>query len=232
MRSDVRYVIVEKPRDRFTSYENRYNTYQRQHARDTELVYGEDEHGAWIESNAPSRMFMARRSKELTDLLAPIRGWARKSIGRLYDDVWSELCSNLRGGSTMIQHVKDHAREFIVPPNQVLSIDGILHSRYFLGGFKVIEPGKIYTDPDDGIVKRMPGSTKRVKHNSQRLSSLPEMFECDREIRINGKLAVQRHGIWYWCEVEMLGSIVLDASFRQFSSQDLRRNALRNVHAR
>ncbi len=51
-------------------------------------------------------------AKELTDLLGPVTGYLHSKVGCLWDDVWSEVCSRLRG-SEPVEHVRDHVIGFV-----------------------------------------------------------------------------------------------------------------------
>jgi hypothetical protein len=44
-------------------------------------------------------------SKSFTDVLGPIKGYLRGSVGRPWDDVYSELCRNLGSGPWPVRHV-------------------------------------------------------------------------------------------------------------------------------
>jgi len=51
-------------------------------------------------------------NKEFTDMLNPIERYLHSRIGDRWDDVWSEVCQNLRGG-VAIEHVRDHVLQMV-----------------------------------------------------------------------------------------------------------------------
>jgi hypothetical protein len=111
MRADMAKVITERPRAGGGRVESK--------------AYRDDVHWGRLreqgrEDESPSREAIAglkwgSTRKHFTDFLSPVVGFLRKHVGRPWDDVWSELCRVLDGGSTTQRHVLEHVRrDFVV----------------------------------------------------------------------------------------------------------------------
>lgn len=93
MRPDMPQVIIERPRAH--SWPNRAKG--RLKARKLEdLPQREPMPGSVV------------RSKQQTDVLGPLIGFLRKSCGRPWDKVWSEICKQAHGSEMAKSHFRDH----------------------------------------------------------------------------------------------------------------------------
>lgn len=157
MREDIQKVLCTRARiiNRDCWNKNPREKYIRNYYKKNRLIY--DENGNIEDSNAINKISMHMRGKEFSDLLAPLKGWARKSIGKPYDKAWSELCKHLNGQGVLQNHVKQHARSFIIPPNEIVIIDNRAFYRKTYYRYSMIkgeiESGELYGDPRDGIIK-------------------------------------------------------------------------------
>jgi hypothetical protein len=123
MRSDMHKVIVERPR--FGGHGARKG----RKPRDWEDV--------------PARQGMRRPygywGKELNDHLGPLRRFLRKQVGRPWNKIYSEICSGLRAGRPLHDHLRRHVFEIVcVHPN--------------LPRYKHYS-GELFVDPRTGILR-------------------------------------------------------------------------------
>jgi len=99
MRKDLAQLIVETPRHNSGEF---FKTHRRKAKQDLDL--------------APTKQGMRRpylERKEFGDYLSPLKGFLRKSVGRPWDKVFSELNTALRGGGTIVEHVKVHLLGYV-----------------------------------------------------------------------------------------------------------------------
>jgi hypothetical protein len=85
-------------------------------------------------------------AKEFSDLLGPLRGYLLSKVGEPWDDVWSDICSVLKGNSLQAAHIKGHVKQMV---------GGIPHSgeSYFDGRWHEQGYDPVYVD-EDGIVQK------------------------------------------------------------------------------
>src|SRR5260221_6595553 len=94
MRPDMFKVIVERPRS------------GRSFARACKLRPPRDD-STWMPISR------GRGDKRLNENLAPLRRFLRKSVGRKWDDVYSEISAGLNVRSAVQKHVRDHLRDLV-----------------------------------------------------------------------------------------------------------------------
>lgn len=134
MRIDMRKVLTERPRVG-SSY-----TYHDVRAR-LNVTDPDD---------LPSHQGMRRphiERKNFSDLLGPLRRFLWSSIGRPWNDVWSEICMHL-SDNTVDSHLKDHVRWEI--ETETVCVDDVVYSRSRWNG--LIIPDGLYVDPRTGLV--------------------------------------------------------------------------------
>jgi hypothetical protein len=110
-RKDLSTVVVERPRGGQDGNANN-RAYRRtvkskknfEDLPDKESVHKPHKFGGWSDE---------RKVHRKDDFLSPIKGFLRKSVGRPWDKVWSELRSMLNGRTTMHQHVLDHVKQYV-----------------------------------------------------------------------------------------------------------------------
>lgn len=122
MRPDMHKVIVERPRF------GGHGTRKGRRPGDVEQL--------------PLKQGMRRpygyRGKEMTDHLGPLLRYLRKQVGRPWDKVYSEICTNLRSGHPLHDHVRRHVRELV-------NLD--------VRRLRPLWPGDLYVDPRTGILR-------------------------------------------------------------------------------
>lgn len=160
----------------------------------------------------PKRMKMCRRNrqsacgdynwKELTDVLSPLRGFLRKSVGRPWDDVYSELCRNLDRRSVSGLHVFQHLR-WEVQTNTFMKNGQVWY--YWRGGDSespIHGSGDFYVHPTTGILCE---DKNRISYRT--VWREKQKRERVDKIKINDNQSYELiDGIWYhatysWVEI-------------------------------
>jgi hypothetical protein len=141
MREDMFKVIVERPR--------RGGRIPRACGR----LAGEDD----LPTKIGVRRHMAitrNRSKYLNENLGPLERYLGRQVGRLWNDVFSEMCATLAPGHTVKEHVRQHIDDFVAR-NIAIGRDGTWRyasgRRYGVQALPWHQP--YYVDPHDGILK-------------------------------------------------------------------------------
>jgi hypothetical protein len=130
--------------------------------------------------------------KHLSDVLRPLKGFLFKNVGRLWDDVYSELCQSLDRRSVSGQHVFQHMKDY-VEINTYFAEDGSLWTNGRRGPEPVLsyyQPGSFYVHPVSGVLSFLPGPPRR---RYQR----PE--DPDRIDLTDGTYFGRFEGIWFHC---------------------------------
>ncbi len=175
MRDDIAKVIVERPRAGGGTLDS---VYRREVDWTTLVQEGREE-------DSPSRESIRKKwgfdHKEFRDFLAPIRGFLRKSVGRPWNDVWSEISSHLSLGSTTQRHVLGHVFDY-VEIHTIEQPDGSVTDSRGRPIFAFRRRDSYYVCPRTGILCEVPRPVSR-------------------RYRWRPKVPVVRfhriHGIWY-----------------------------------
>lgn len=204
MRTDMKKVLTERPR-RGGIYT--YNDFrQREKSGDPDLL--------------PSHQGMKRpygwETKNFSDLLGPLKAYLRNSVGRRWDDVWSEISQVVGSGNTVDQHLRDHVMMEV--ETDTFTVDGHVYTlgRRFSRG--LAPPDGLYVDPVDGVL-RWWDRPRRTHPQQKQVNGLWYTWDDDgilhppKENRIYRKgaiypikllpddqQAVRIDGIWYWVE--------------------------------
>jgi hypothetical protein len=187
MRDDMKHVIIDRPRlggsgGRSLTPKGGKRRWQR---------YAEDEYPK-SESTARRRLY-GYGCKELNEHLAPLRRWLRSNCGRPWNDVYAEICANLRVDNATQAHVRDHAEQYVLKHTQL--IDGEVRdskgeplTRY---GWRLYP---FFVHPLDGTLRETPhiGRRRRRQQRQQK-----EIVQGDDPVRPLWLIK----GIWY--EVEL-----------------------------
>jgi hypothetical protein len=100
--------------------------------------------------------------KEFSDLLGPLERWIRKSVGRPWDDVYSEACGVASLDGTVRRHLRQHV-EGLVERNVVM-VGGEPYAHGFIG-FRPIRPygggTAFYVCPETGRLRAIAGPGRR-----------------------------------------------------------------------
>ena len=181
MRKDISKIIVERPR---------YNSKCVRKGRkvNDELL--------------PNRQGMRRphllgyNQKQLNENLAPLRRFLNSSVGRKWDDVYSEICKNLKITSTVQEHVRGHVTDFVAL-NISIGKNGklLLNTKYRTYEIDSKVYFDLYVDPIDKILKNVPDKYKWNKHKYIR--------PVDKDHAIVDDLDFYKiDGIWYTVDWE------------------------------
>ena len=112
MRDDMFKVIVERPRRGVGYYRTLPNEYRA--AKHFKLDYDFNVDDEYCSAKMPMRhRNLGWDGKELNENLNPLRRFVAKQVGRLWDDVYSEISAKLDASSTVKQHVRDHLKDFV-----------------------------------------------------------------------------------------------------------------------
>lgn len=158
--------------------------------------------------------------KEFSDHLGPLIRYLWGSIGRPWNDVWSEVCACVPSGNTVDDHLKDHVVREVEIYNYV-GDDGEVYckptsrnrfgSRY--GG--PTKPRGLYVDPRDGLLKagsNDESNSRRKRFRQSRMVSVdgvwydkqgdvlvPTKWATQKETikLLDGQKAIKMDGIWY-----------------------------------
>jgi hypothetical protein len=138
--------------------------------------------------------------KVFSDFLAPLRRFLEKTVGRKWDDVYSEISRVVGKTSTTQLHVFQHIDGYVasnvvaVPLSE--SLTGWCAHGGFRGGWRhPINAGDLFVDPRDGIVKRAKARAKR----KLRPVTPPKITLVKAP---DGKtISVKLDGVWYLADL-------------------------------
>ena len=161
MRSDLNKQLCERERH---GHAKDFGEYRRSRAHDEAFDYnaddGLDEPFRGVGSG--HRESMKKRygydRKQFNENLRPLYGFIHKSVGRKWDDVYSEICSNFDKRSVINQHILIHLFQYVGVDDVIVGDDNKVYHRRFQYGANDIVPinasyYKYYVDPRDGILK-------------------------------------------------------------------------------
>ncbi len=152
MRSDMAKLIVERPRggcrNKFPRGAKRYRL-PRDADDDTGLPHIEGMKRAWQ---------TWKNMKWQSENLAPLIRFLQSSVGKPWNDVWSEISQHVRVDSTVQNHVRDHVLWLVV--RHVRIIDGQPCSVGYPFGWQPIWGrhwrDRFYVHPDTGLLMMSP----------------------------------------------------------------------------
>lgn len=143
--------------------------------------------------NTPAIESMTRKhkaaynNKQLNEYLSPLYRYLDKQVGRPWNDVYSEIRSQIKTGHTVQEHVLIHVKERIYE-NTFIEGDKIYCLRW---GSKIeLHSGALYVD-DCGILRKNKVSARKVKTNH----SSKNYFIVD------GVIYFKTSGIWYKADI-------------------------------
>lgn len=109
--------------------------------------------------------------KSFSDYLAPLYRFIDKKVGRLWDDVYAEICENITLDSTTRRHVRQHVDDYVTV-NVIFNEHGDPCTAFGRrwGGYIPLEKGELYKDPVTGILTAAGESITRKIRREERLS--------------------------------------------------------------
>lgn len=114
--------------------------------------------------------------KEFNENLSPLRGFIHKSVGRPWDKVYSEICTNFDKRKVVNAHILQHLFQYV--ELEIYIIDGKPHTmkKHRRGeGFEPIAGQRFvewYVDPRDGILKYNKQKYSKAKENRRGAAEL------------------------------------------------------------
>ena len=187
MRPDMSKVIVERPRRRG------YDTNGKGRRQDPDLQVSHEG------MRAPHIRHWG--GKELNENLAPLYRFLRSKIGQRWDDVYSEICENIRVTNTVQEHIRVHVKQMVTvkiwidDDGEPWDMDGnprkLSNTPY----------AKYWVDPRDGVLKF--NAAKTYKQRNQEIWDKKREKEQATIRSLPGGIELRKaNGIWY--QVELL----------------------------
>jgi len=217
MRKDLNKQLCERQRRRSSM---KYNDWRRdkhyeEHYRVNDNDSVEDFHGV----ASGHRESMTKRygwdRKEFNENLKPLYGFIHKSVGRKWNDVYSEICQVFDKRSVINQHILIHLDQYVEKQIEVRA-DGklyIIDYQYaWRNGLRLLEEDRsveYYVDPRDGILKRNTVSiSRRVSRKRERARYEAEQAKTHRVLNKTTELwkldGLQRSENGVWFEVKFI----------------------------
>jgi hypothetical protein len=184
MRSDISKIVVERPR---AGSRNRFGDARKK------LYNRLDSDGM---EHAPTKVGYKRSvdwsggySKNLSDHLSPLYGFIRKSVGRPWNKVYSEICANLRSNSTSHQHVRSHIFDFVeIHVEMRGKVPWHKSHEYTISGPIGMGRTQFYVNPNTGLLCEAP-TYKRERYRKEPLP-IVDLGPNEMLRKVNG--------IWYY----------------------------------
>jgi hypothetical protein len=197
MRKDLNKLLCERER---VGHSDHYGYYRRSKRFDGQHdVEDTNELFTGVGSGHRESMTARHGTKSFNENLNPLYGFIRKSLGKKWDKVYSEICEVFDKRSVINQHILIHLFQY-VETNVRVGTDGKLYvlreytNEYIPVGETSTE---YYVDPRDGI----------LKYNHARLTQRQEMRawreerqrrQLDKKRVLGPMLELERvDGIWY-----------------------------------
>ena len=187
MRSDMAKVIVERPRVGGKGHK------KGRPAREL------DENALHEGMRAP--YVRHYNAKELNENLAPLLRFLNSRVGQLWDNVYSEICENIRVTNAVQDHIRVHVKQFVetatsVDKEGVIWINGYRPYPLAKDGFT-----RFYVDPRDGLLCRNPNHVSwTARQKEYRAQQESKRLETARSLP-NGVEIRKHEGIWYAVEL-------------------------------
>jgi hypothetical protein len=217
MRSDLNKQLCERQR-RGSSMS--YSPWRRDKRHEEQYQVGREDDETFDGVSSGHRESMTKRygwdRKSFNENLKPLYGFIHKSVGRKWDDVYSEICSVFDKRSVINQHILTHLEQYV---EQQINVgeDGKL----YIADYQYITPRKLprlleessyteyYVDPRDGILKRNVVAISRKESNkrarvrleakkalTQRIVNKTTELHKIKFVKVDGIVHAE-DGVWY-----------------------------------
>ena len=100
-------------------------------------------------------MSMSKGNKDFTDLLGPLRRYLLQSVGRRWDDVYSEISQNIPSDSMQGRHIRQHVEGYV--EQEVILIDNKPYRMPKYGTGPVPITRHFYVNPVTGLLQKPVG---------------------------------------------------------------------------
>lgn len=153
------------------------------------------------------RYSKAGERKSFNEFLAPLYRFIHKSVGRRWDDVFSEICSGIKLDSTVQRHVREHVDGYI-ETNTFIGSDGKVwvHSKYGGGDRCIEEPAYRYYRYEELYVHPITGILTTVVHKAK-----PKPQEPIRHIIVSRDMHLAEvDGFWNRLEIREVPAGIIE----------------------
>ncbi len=197
MREDMFKVIVERPR---------WGMRNAKHGRkrlagmdDLPMKIGVKRHVAITQSS----------SKWLNENLRPLERYLGRQVGRVWNDVYSEICATLSPGHTVKEHVRQHLDDFVLRRIKIGRNGEWLYAGEGWYRGKEVWRQRYYVDPVDGVLKDSDERWKKLGLRPPRCRR-KATEKNDPDVRvIDAKHEYRRiEGIWYEVTYDRKSSVL------------------------
>ncbi len=210
MRPDFKHLLTE--RERYLS------RWVKENQGEKKILEREEAHLEY-EDWAPGRKigmkknhFGTRRTtKSLSENLSPLANFLRTSVGRKWDEVFSEINEACPNDSAVSAHIYSHLWHFVVR-KPLITEEGKVYDTQNLGGYMegLVESKssypRFYVHPETNILLEAPRTTKRLR----KLKT--EGVESTFVPLKNKNFAAKIKGIWYETVLEAIPKPVLKST--------------------
>lgn len=175
MRKDMEYLIVERPRLGGSKEQTRRHRHTAK--RDPENAYG-------VRGMRKLHRLNWDTTKELNENLNPLFRWLNKQAGRLWNDVYAEICEQVKPDSATQLHILQHVDD-IVEKNVIIINGEPCHKQAHYWRYNRNHDGyariadysrgsyrEMYVDPRDGKLKFAP-IFERIKFDKKQPKGIP-----------------------------------------------------------
>lgn len=100
-------------------------------------------------------MSMSKGNKDFTDVLGPLRRYLLQSVGRRWDDVYSEISQNIPSDSMQGRHIRQHVEGYV--EQEVILIDNKPYRMPKYGTGPVPITRDFYVNPVTGLLQKPVG---------------------------------------------------------------------------
>ncbi|CAB4122325.1 hypothetical protein UFOVP29_5 [uncultured Caudovirales phage] len=145
--------------------------------------------------------------KELNENLAPLDRFLKSRVGQVWNDVFSEICANIRLTSTVQKHVRDHVEQmvatkiYIDDQGEPWDRDGNPHRLS-----DRVYP-KYWVDPRDGVLKINDAKTRRQRNQDRDSKQRDDLTAHARSLPDGTELR-KKNGIWYQVHLKEIAPAV------------------------
>ena len=197
MRKDMSKVIVERPR------------LGGKHVRKGRAV---DEDLQLSKQGMRKPYLKGYNYKELNENLAPLLRFLESRVGRIWNDVYSEICANIRVTNTVQEHIRVHVDQFVAQHVR-LHDDGTLWD-YDGRPRPLASWDRFYVDPTNGVLrKNTVRSEWDIRRQRRRDEEAAERAKTQRSLSGGVELR-KKDGIWYQVDIVPVPEIVKHETVR------------------
>lgn len=126
----------------------------------------------------PRKESMKKKHKDrktLNENLNPLKRFLKSQVGRPWDDVYSDICENLKVTNTVQQHVRDHIKDFVYTNVEVEGKKVFGTRRYYIARFE-LRNEDLYICPKTGLLKKYKTKPKKRVPYDEYKTRLARLF--------------------------------------------------------